>query len=265
MGGGGGGCGDFCCITHCGFCCVFKCSDCGDCCVGHCSGDCGGTRVSSGGGGGCSDYQEDRQTKHAATIANELAEMKARSTTDAKREEDAILKDINETMDEFIDWLQKVNSQPYGGRALNINIAKINELNDELRGAVIGSIGKYLDEKLVMTDENVKNILSETNDRKRKKNFDNFYQQTLRDAIRKLIKIIEDSVQKQSESIEHEIQNRINEVRQSMTAETDAFEELQQIKQQKNSGMAEKRVEYMYYENLCDIMFDQLRISGIKR
>ncbi len=261
--GGGGGCGDICCITHCGFCCVFKCSDCGDCCVGHCSGDCGGTRVSSS--GGCSDYQEDPQTRHAEIIANELAEMKKRSTEDAKREEDAILKDINETMDEFIDWLKKINSEPYGGRSLNINITKINELNEELRNAVIGSIGKHLDSRLVMTDENVKLILSDMNDKTRKKKFDEFYRQTLRDAIRNLIKIIEDSVQKQSESIEREIQNRINEVQQSMSEEAGAFEELQQIKQQKNLGMAEKRVEYMYYENLCDIMFDQLKLSGIKR
>ena len=255
--GGGGGCGDFCCIGDCGFCCIGDfCSKCGDCCVGHC-GDCGDNSYS---GGGCSNY-EDPQTKHAAVIANELADMKKKSTTDAKKQEDDIIKDINETMDEFIAWIKKENGKQYSGRSLNININKIEELNEELRNEVVGAIGKYLDEKLVMTDEDVNLILSETNDKIRKKNFEDFYQRTLRDAIRKLIKIIEDSVKKQSESIEQEIQNRINEVKKSMSEETNAFEELQKIKQQKDIGLAEKRVEYMYYENLCDIMFDQLKFD----
>ena len=260
--GGGGGCGDFCCIGDCGFCCIgdFCLSDCGgDCCVGKC-GDCGDTHS----GGGSSSY-EDKKSQHAAIIANELADMKKKSTVDAKREEDSIVADINETMDEFINWIKKENSQQYGGRSLNININKIKELNEDLRNEVIGSIGKYLDEKLVMSDEEVKLILSEMNDSKRRKNFSDFYDRTLRDAIRQLITVIETSVQKQSESIEEEIQNRINEVKKSMAEETDAFEELQQIKKQKDIGLAEKRVEYMYYENLCDIMFDQLKMSSMKR
>lgn len=251
--GGGGGCGDFCCIANCGFCCIgdfFSGGGGGGCCVGNCC-------VSD------SPSIKDPQEEHAAKIANELAEMRTKSGNDANKQEEDIIKEINETMTEFIKWLQDVNKKKYGGRTLNINIEKIKSLNLELHNKVVGFIGKKLDDKLVQTDSEVSIILAEPNDKKRKKNFDDFYQARLRDAIRDLIKMIEVSVREQSESIEQEIKNRIQEVNNSMNEETKAFEELQQMKAEENSRVAEKQIECMYYENLCDIMYDQLTTSSI--
>ena len=248
--GGGGGCGDFCCVGNCGFCCIgdfFSCSDSG-CCVGNC-GD-----TSSG-----KTAKED----HAAIVANELAEMRTRSAAEAKSQEEDIIKDTNETMTEFIEWIRKVNKQKIGGRTLNINVDKIKELNDTLREKIVGFIGKKLDDKLVMTDPEVSTILAETDDAKRKKNFDDFYEKRKREAIRELITEIETSVREQSAAIEREIQNRINELNNNMTQETRSFEELKKLKAQEDSRLAEKQLEYMYYANLCDIMFDELKTSSL--
>ena len=253
--GGGGGCGDFCCvgdccIANCGFCCVFACSDCGDCCVGHC-----GDRPTSS-----KTVKED----HAAVIANELAEMRKRATTDSKKDEESIIVDVNETMTEFIKWVQDVNKQKIAGKNLNINIDKIKELNEELRNKIIGFIGKKLDDKFVMTDPQVSTILAERDATKRKKNFDSFYVERRREAIREMIKEVETSVREQSESIEREIQNRIRELNNNMAQETQALEELKKLKEQEDSRVAEKQVEYMYYADLCDTMFDELKTSNLK-
>ena len=256
---GGGGCciGD-CCVANCGFCCIFKCSDCGNCCVGNCS-DCGGKNntVTSGG------KLEDPTVKHAALIANELAEMRTRATNEAKKDEADCLKDIDENIQYFVKLLEEVNSKKYGGRSLNININRIKEINDKLHGEVVGFIGRKLDNRLVKTDKELSLILEENDKNKRKKNFNDFYQRVRRDAIRALIEKIETAVREQSESIEREIQNRLKEVNNNMNEETQAFEELQKVKEEENSRIAEKQVEYMYYENLCDIMFDQLKFSSI--
>ena len=252
-----GNCG-FCCVADCGFCCVFKCSDCGDCCVGNCT-DCGGKNntVTSG------DKHEDPAVKHAALVANELAEMRERATTESKKDEADCLKDIDENVQYFVKLLEEVNSKKYGGRSLNININRIKEINDKLHDEVVGFIGRKLDNRLVKTDKELSVILEEQDKNKRKKNFNDFYQQVRRDAIRALIEKIETAVREQSDSIKREIENRLKEVNNNMNEETQAFEELQKVKEQENSRIAEKQVEYMYYENLCDIMFDQLKFSSI--
>lgn len=258
----GGGCcvGDcgFCCVADCGFCCVFKCSDCGDCCVGHCS-DCSDNHSSKSSGG----YVEDPAAKHSALIANELAEMRTRATEDAKKDEADCIKDIDENIQFFVKLLEEVNQKNYGGRSLNLNIDQIKKINEKLHNEVVGFIGKKLDNRLVMTDKELSVILEERDLNKRKKNFNEFYQRVRRDAIRALIEKIETAVREQSESIEREIQNRLNEVKTNMSEETRALEELQNLKQKESSRIAEKQVEYMYYENLCDIMYDNLKFSNL--
>lgn len=250
---GGGCCVGNCCVANCGFCCIgdfFSCSDSG-CCVGNC---CVSDTTSS---------SKTAKEDHEAMIANEIAEMRQRSDREAQEQENDIITDTNETLDEFIKWIEGVNKTKIGGKNLNINIDKIKELNDALRKKIVGFIGKKLNDRLVMTDPEVSTILAETDNAKRKRNFDDFYNARKREAIRELIKEIETSVREQSESIEREIQNRIKELNNTMAQETQAFEELKKLKEQEDSQLARKQIEYMYYAELCDIMFDELKTSSL--
>ena len=249
----GGCCIGDCCVANCGFCCVF------DCCIGK-SNCCVGEHATPSSSSSSKKHQEE---DHAAMIANELAEMRSRSASEARRQEEEVIAETNKTMEEFIKWIQDENKKQYGGRSLNINIERIKELNENLRKKIVGFIGKRLNDKIVDTNPEVSTILNERDNSKRKKNFDEFYQARMRDAIRELITAIETSVREQSDSIEREIQNRIKELNNTMTEETRALEDLKRLKEQENSRVAEKQVEYMYYINLCDIMYDELKISGL--
>lgn len=249
----GGCCIGDCCVTHCGFCCVF------DCCIGK-SNCCVGEHATPSNSSSSKKHQEE---DHAAMIANELAEMRSRSASEARRQEEEVIAETNKTMEEFIKWIQDKNKEKYGGRSLNINIERIKELNEQLRKKIVGFIGKRINDKIVDTNPEVSTILSERDNSKRKKNFDEFYQARMRDAIRELIVAIETSVREQSDSIEREIQNRIKELNNTMTEETRALEDLKRLKEQENSRVAEKQVEYMYYINLCDIMYNEMKISGL--
>ena len=248
--GGGGCCVGNCCVANCGFCCIGDFHSCGNCCVGNC----GDKPIS----------HKTAEEDHTAMINNELAEMRKRSATDAKKQEEDIITDTNESMTEFIKWIKEdVNKKKIGGKNLNINIDKIEELNKALEKKIVGFIGKRLDDKLVMTNSDVSTILAERNNAKRKKNFDEYYEARHREAIRELITEIETSVREQSAAIEREIQNRLNEINNNMAQETKAFEELKRIKAQEDSRLAEKQVEYMYYADLCDIMFNELKFSSL--
>ena len=253
MGGGGGCCVGNCCVMaccvgNCGFCCVLdSCSDSG-CCVGNC---------------GVSSSSSTPKEDHAVKTANELAEMTQRAETNAAEEEKQIVDNVNKTMTEFIDWLKDVNKTKIGGKNLDINIDKIRELNEDLRKKIVGFIGNRLRNRLIPTDKEVSTILGELDDAKRKKNFDNFYAARMHEAIQDLVTEIENSVAEQSEAIEREIQNRIKELNNTMEQETRALEDLKKLKEQEDSRLAEKQVEYMYYADLCDIMFDELKTSSL--
>ena len=124
---------------------------------------------------------------------------------------------------------------------------------------VVGFIGRRLDDRLVATDSQVSVILAEPDDAKRKKNFDDFYDRIKHDAIRELIKEVESAVDRQSDSIEREIQLRMNEVQSSMKDELNALEELKEAQKSQKSEIFKKQAEYMYYEDLCDIMDENLK------
>ena len=244
MGGGGGCCVGDCCVANCGFCCIgdfFSCSDSG-CCVGNCS--------DSGGRG---------SDTHATKIANELAQMREKAKKEAKKQEQEIIKEINDSMSEFLNWLEGINSRKVGGRALSINIDRVKKLNKDMEDDVVGFIGRRLDDRLVATDSQVSVILAEPDDAKRKKNFDDFYDRIKHDAIRELIKEVESAVDRQSDSIEREIQLRMNEVQSSMKDELNALEELKEAQKSQKSEIFKKQAEYMYYEDLCDIMDENLK------
>lgn len=248
--GGGGGCcvGNFsccvgnCCIGNCGFCCIgdfFSSS----CCVGNC---------------GVGHINDNSSNDITVKVAAELEKMKKRADEDARKQEADILKDINETMEDFIDWIKDENKNKYGGISLNINIDRIEKLNNDLRDDVVGFIGRKLSDRLVMTDKELDRILAEPDDGKRSKNFNDFYDRIFRDAIRELIKTIETSVKKQSESIEAEIQIRLKEVNRSLEREVKEFEELQAAVKSEGDALARKQIEYMYQDGLCDVMLKEL-------
>lgn len=255
------GCGGGCCI---GNCCV------GNCCIGNCGFCCIGDITSlfsssSSSGGGCGVGRITDQTSNDITVkvAAELEKMKKRADEEAKKQEADIIQDINETMEDFIDWIKDENKNKYDGVSLNINTDRIEKLNNDLRDDVVGFIGKKLSDRLVMTDKELDRILSEPDDGNRNKNFNDFYDRILRDAIRELIKTIEESVKKQSESIEAEIQIRLKEVNRSLEREVKEFEELQAAVKSEGDALARKQIEYMYQDALCDVMMNEL--SGDER
>lgn len=249
-----------CCVFNCldcGFCCVFKCSDCGDCCVSNvplslpCS-DCNFKNISK---------QEQIQIDFSTVVANELADMRRKATERAKTEEENILKNIDASLNDFIKWIETENQKDYDGTKLNLNIDKIKKLNDSMRNEVVGFIGKQLDNRLVKGDRELSPILAERDNKTRKRNFNAFYERVYREAILALVKKIDEEVHKQSDSIEREIQNRLNEVKRNMNDEVKAYEELQNIKLQEESKLAEKQTDYMYYENLCEILLSNTNID----
>ncbi|MBQ9479470.1 MAG: hypothetical protein IJU71_07950, partial [Selenomonadaceae bacterium] len=217
--------------------------------------------------GGCSVQRVDDKSTNDVTVKAqaELIKMTKRADEDAKKQEADILKDINETMDDFIAWLKDENEKKYDGVSLNINIDRIEKLNADLREDVVGFIGRKLSNRLVMTDKELDRILAEPDDGKRTKNFNDFYDRILREAIRELIKTIEESVKKQSESIEAEIQLRLNEVNKNLEREVREFEELQAATKSEGDALARKQVEYMYQDALCDVMLDELSGGTRKR
>ncbi len=196
---------------------------------------------------------------HSKSNADMLAELKRDIRNETETTEKRIIDNINESLNILLEELEKINGQNFGGKTLNINIKEIRDKNDSLKKEVIGFIGNYLDNRLVLSDYGLSQILKETDDKKRKQKFDNFHQKLRQQAVKELKSKIEITVHKQEGIIREEIQNRLAEVDQSMQEATKAYEEILHMKdEQENSKIEEKQVQYCYQYELADILLGQL-------
>ena len=196
---------------------------------------------------------------HSKSNADMLAELKANVRGDTEKKEKKILESINQSMDAFLDQLKKINNQTFGGKTLSINITEIKNKNDALKKEVIGFIGNYMDDRLVLSDPELSKILKIGDDKKRKKEFDLFYKNLQKQAIQKLKNKIESTVHKQEEIIRKEIQNRLTEVDKNMQEASKAAVEIFRMKEeQEDAKIEEKQIQYCYQYELAEILLEQI-------
>lgn len=238
----------------------------GGCCIGNCCvmdnfvGDfVRGVRDMFDDGGGCGYHPGPSKTEeHAKKIADELAAMKENVRESSEKIETMTLNWINKSMNELIQELEKVNRQSFGGKSLNINITGIRDKNEQLKKEVVGYIGNIMDDRLVLTDQELSVILEEYDDKKRAKNFDAFCQRIQNSALSGLSSKIESTVRKQEEMIRREIQARLNEVEKSMKEASKAYMEMVNAKEHDKEKLEDMRIKYIYKYELTEILLDQI-------
>lgn len=196
---------------------------------------------------------------HSKSNADILAELKRDIRSETEKKEEQIIDYINKSLSGLLKELEKVNEQSFGGKTLNINIKEIESKNEKLKREVVGFIGNYMDDRLVLSDHELSKILEEFDDRKRKKKFDAFCKKLQGQAVAKLKSKIETTVRKQEEIVRKEIQNRLTEVEKSMQEATKAYKEILQMKEeQDHARIEEKQIHYCYQYELADILLGQL-------
>ena len=234
----------------------------GGCCVGNCcvmNNAVGNFFRNIFGSSSCGYHPGPSENeKHAKKIADELAEMKKNIRESSQKKEEEMIDYINKSMNDLFELLEKVNQKKYGGKTLNIDIEGIRAKNEELKKEVVGHIGNYMDDRLVLTDPELSIILEERDDKKRGKNFDNFCMKIQNQSLEGLCQKIEDTVQKQEDMIRHEIEARLKEVDKNMQAVTKAYTDIVAIKEQDDSKMDEERMKYMYKHEIIEILLEQL-------
>lgn len=275
-----------CCVMNCGFCCIgdfFSCKDCSNCCVGDTPAPPKAPphpkapkesprnispRSGTNSNSGSSDKPSPRNSpsgtgsstsktiSHADKIANELAAMMKRKEKNAAEEEKRIIDDINSSMEKFISELEVINREKFNGRELNINIASIRHQNELLKKEVIGCIGDRLHDRLVLTDSELKVILQEQNDEKRRKNFEAFCNKIQKDAVNKLKVKIKEIVAEQQEIVHDEINNRLNEVKDSMQKSYETYQKI--VESNDTEVLEETKIKYMYQSDLCETIQRQI-------
>lgn len=232
----GGGC----CVSHhpiLDFLSDIFCSD--SCCVGNAPGP-------------------SESEQHAEKVANELAEMKERSSKSSSEKEKYIIDYINRSMDSFMIEIEKINKQSFFGEKLNINTQAIREKNEQLNNQVVGCISSVFNTRLVQTDKELSTILEERNDKKRKKNFEKFVERVKKDALGKLRIKIEKTVHAQSEVVSKEIKTRQKEVDARMKESIKELTKIMEAKEKSDADLKKKQINYMYQSALCDLLLAEV-------
>ncbi|MBD5488682.1 MAG: hypothetical protein HDR13_07785 [Lachnospiraceae bacterium] len=196
---------------------------------------------------------------HSKSNAVILAELKKDIRGKTEKAEEKIIDNINESLNKLLEELEQVNGQSFGDKTLNINIKEIKSKNEKLKKDVVGFIGNYMDDRLVLSDYELSKILQELDDGKRKREFDAFCKKLHRQAVTRLTSKIATTVHKQEEIVRKEIQNRLTEVEQNMQEATKAYEEIFRMKDaQDSAGIEEKQIKYCYQYELAEILLGQL-------
>ncbi len=231
-----------CCVMDCGFCCIMDfCSE----------------RASS-----CSYHPQEKKTvDHSKKIADELATMKSRANDEGKKIGDEAFSSINQYMSEFIQHLKKINSGTYGGKKLNIKMDVIEQEIDKLRNEVSNFIGDRLNDRLILTDSELSLILAEHDDKKRSRNFDDFYARVHKQAVLDLVGKIEEVIAKQFAMVDTEIRTRLQEVDSSMQDALKSYNDAEKMKEQQDSALAQKQIDCMYRVTVADILSDELKVA----
>lgn len=238
---GGGCCIGDCCVLDCGFCCVFDFSSSGDCCVGYTS-------------------SSNDSVDHAKKINEEFNQVKEDFERQGAAQEQAILDQINSSMDNFINELEKINHTKFSGRTLNINIDAIRQKRDELSKDVVGFIGDRLHDRIVTTDPELAPMLKEYDDDKRNKNVSKFCKKVLQEAKDDLKEQIRKTVKAQQDVVKKELENRLAEINNSLKQSTDAYNELVSAVQKDTKEQERLTLQYMYEYDIYKVLSDQLGI-----
>ncbi len=234
-------------------CCVLDCLDCGFCCIFDSCSD-----------HGCSyhpDY-DDKTVENTVNTANELAEMRERANREGKELGEEVFQNINIYMNQFLEYLERINQGSYGGKQLNIDMDAINKDVHKMKKTVKEFIGDKINERLVLTDAELTAILEERDDQKRTRKFNDFYVQVHKGAVRDLIDYIQKVIAGEFNMVAMQIRNRLDEVEQSIQEARKSYKDAEQLKKAKSASLAEKQVEAMYRIALAEIMMEELRAGA---
>lgn len=196
--------------------------------------------------------------RHAQEVANELAEMKEKTEKTSSETEKKIMNYINSSMNSFMIEIDKINQEDFFGEKLNINTTAIKEKNDSLNKQVVGCVSSVLNTRLVQTDKELSTILEEKDKKKRKENFEKFVQKVEKQALSKLKKKIERTVNAQSQVVAKEIETRQKEINKRMEESIRELTEIMEIKEKSESDLKKKQLGYMYQSALCDLLLSEV-------
>lgn len=186
--------------------------------------------------------------------------LKEKYDKSARKEEAAIIKEINSAMDDFIASVEKVNQKDFGGRKFDINVANIRRKKEKLTHDVVGHIGGVIHDRLTMTDKELSVILKEADDDKRAKNFEKFCEDLFESAKQSLVVEIQKTVAEQQKMVREEITNRIQEIEASMKK---AIADYEAIRDMENKSIEEQelmKLQLMYKHGLYEIVGDHVGI-----
>ena len=236
----GGCCVGDCCIGNCGFCCVMDFGS-SSCCVGY-------TTVSND------------SAAHTKKINEAFSKMKDEFENKGAAQEQTIIDQVNESMDTFIDELERMNNTKFSGRALNINVQAIRQKRQDLSKEVVGFIGTRLHDRIVTTYPELAPMLKEKDDKKRNANVKRFCEKVLQEAKNDLKAQVEKTVQAQQDVVRKELENRLAEINNSLQKSTAAYNELLEANEKNDLEQERLKLQYMYEYDIYNIIGDKIGV-----
>lgn len=200
---------------------------------------------------------ENGNAEHAQRIAEELAKKRKVMRIESRKLENQIIKYVNASLDSLLKDIESINEIKYGNISLRLNMKAIIKKNDALKENVIGCISDKIDDRLVLTDIELSEIMAERDSIKRTEKLDDFCNKLQKEALISFQGKIKKAMKQQMWLIRREIEGRIRDVENSLDESVKIYTNLLE-NQEDHIIMKKNKSEYMFQQGICDCFLEIL-------
>lgn len=193
---------------------------------------------------------EEASVNELRRITNELDDMQEKFTVQAEKIEDDIISYVKTAVHETISEFEEINTQKFGGVALELNIGYLKSFESDIERQIKGRIKNAVRRNLSIDNEECKAVFNKEGKEAKKKAMNNLQMKIYRNAVEELWTIINDTISSQNQTVFMQIENRLNAIEINVN---ESLRQLKEIEHTKQLGEEELRKKQAEYQSMIDI------------
>ncbi|RUL49886.1 hypothetical protein [Lysinibacillus antri] len=168
------------------------------------------------------------------------------------------LNTCRENINLLVEDIKKINVQDYNGKKLNININRLERKLQSVEKNVIGKIKNELSRKVSIDDSECLNILKMKKGQAKENAMKEFSNRVFSNSLVELSETIRETVNEQCSLITDQIEDRLEEITNSLQEISMQFDEIEQLKEKDAEVLEQKKCDLYFTLSICDMVLSEL-------
>lgn len=170
-------------------------------------------------------------------INEDLSSYKNKAVEKAETIESELRDNIEETLDNLIDDVQKINGKEFAGERLKLSITTLRADKRKITKSINGSIKREITPLMSLDNAECREILEMSSGRAKKKAMKKFMNKSMKKSLQSLQENIAESVEDSTTNIEEILESRLNSIETRLRGN---IAELENIKENEGKDIESK-------------------------